>query len=233
MIYYHICPTCSKLVKKTAYKRHSQKHGKMKAKDNRLKLKLKQLLDKARKEWNNNPRPLSIYFEIAKIIMFKVEGSDTTSWDYILDSEYPEMMAELIPKSSSKISPVMCHIRFEVKDKTKFDGLIEKYHDTEKEYIIRKMVSTSIPLIVVFLEEWVRLKQTEWITPSNIMIMSVYFFLHEMYHILGYGEWDAGRKSTVAVHRIFGMLLSIPETEIERWKSDKRKKDKRLQTLSK
>lgn len=191
-----------------------------------LKLKLKQLLDQARKEWNNNRRPLSIYFEIAKIIMSKVEGSDTTSWDYILDCEYPEMIAELIPKLSSEIPPVMCHIRFEVKDKTKFDELIEKYRSTEEEHIIRKMVSTSIPIIVVFLEEWARLKQTEWKTPSNIMIMSVYFFLHEMYHILGYGEWDAGRKSTVAVHRIFGMLLSIPESEIERWKRDKKRRTK-------
>ena len=124
----------------------------------------------------------------------------------------------------------MYHPRFVIKDKEKFGELIEKYKGTEEEQMLKAMVSTSPTTVVVCGREWGRLS-LQWISEgkssSDIMMLTVYFFLHEMYHIVGFGEKDSTTKASIAMYRVFRQNVGIPEHEIDRWKyEEKQKKQK-------
>jgi hypothetical protein len=208
------------------YEEHRKTHGKANNKTDTSKL--KQILDESQKSWKkkNDNSPMSLFFEMARRILSETEKVDTSSWDYIFDNDVPNSMT-FVPSVPSPYPPVMYHPRFKIKDKEKFEQLIRKYKGTEKEQLLKAMVSTNITTVVVCGKEWGRLAlqwKSEGKSSSDIMMLSVYFFLHEMYHILGFGEKDSTTKASVAMYRIFGQNVSIPEHEIDRWKYEEKLK---------
>lgn len=227
---YHVCPTCKEAIDVEKYDDHIKTHGKIKDKTN-LKT-LKRTLDDAEKSWKQkgDENPVTLFFEIAKRIFSKIEKVDTSSWDYVFDTDVPDLISDMKIVVPSPHPPVMCHIKFAIKDKAKFEELIEKYKGTEKEQMLKEMVSTSIPTVVVFRKELGRLFlqwSSEGKSSSNTMITTVFFFLHEMYHIIGFGEKDSSVKASIAIHQFFGMLVVIPEHEIQRWKLEEELKKKK------
>lgn len=226
MTSYYICSVCCEPVKTTDFQQHCKKHGKKCAKT--LSVNFKQIFDTAYGLWNRDTKPLSMYFIIARLVISKLEGVDTSNWSYVFDYEYPEFIAHAKPTTKIHSAPTMCVIKFAIKDAAIFEELIERSKGTEKEKVLKEMVTTTTPTVMVYYEEWKRLRAQEWKNDdTQTLFMTVYMFLHEMYHILGYGEWDAGRKSTIAMYRVFSLLVGIPEQELERWKTDKREQDKR------
>jgi len=230
MANYHICPICKEPIEVEKYTAHIKTHGEVKDKTDSTKL--KQILDDSeRVSKKKKARAMALCFEIARRIFSEVEKVDTSSWDYVFDYEIPNIMADVRVRVPSPYPPVMCHIKFRVKDKVKFDKLIKKYKGTGQEAILKEMVSTNIPIVVVHGKEWSRLYfqwKSEGKSSSDILMLTVFFFLHEMYHIMSFGEKDSTTKASIAMYQIFGTNVGIPEHEIKRWKyEEKLEKEKR------
>lgn len=226
MANYHICPVCKEPIQVEKYEEHHKTHGK--ANDETDTSKLKQILDESGKSWKkrNDNNPISLFFEIARRVISEIEKVDTSSWDYVLGKDVPASMT-FKPSVPSPFPPVMFHPRFVIKDKKKFEELIEKYKGTEKEHQLKALVSTTPTTVIVCGKEWSRLSfqwKSEGKSSSDIMMLTVYFFLHEMYHILGFGEKDSTTKASIAIYRIFGQNVGIPEHEIERWRYEEKQK---------
>jgi hypothetical protein len=92
------------------------------------------------------------------------------------------------------------------------------------------MVSISIPTVVVYGKEWAdyAFNGDEGKSSTDILMLTVFFFLHEMYHIIGFGEKDSTTKAAVAMYQIFEQNVGIPEHEVQRWKYEEELKDKEL-----
>lgn len=222
MANYYICPVCTEPIEVENYAEHFEKHGKKeKYRDSRI---LERILEDAEKSWKlkGNNNVLSLHFEISRRILSEVEKIDTSSWVYLFDYDIPHIMSNVQPSVPSPYPPVMCHIRFKIKDKEKFEQLLAKHEEvTEEMQLLKEIVSTNMPVVVVYGKEWSRLVlqwKSEGKPSSDFMMLTVYFFLHEMYHILGFGEKNSTTKASVAMYRIFGQMVGIPEHEIERWK---------------
>jgi len=227
MANYHICPVCKEPIKVENYTEHFEKHGK-KEEDTDLAI-IKRILDEAKESWKlkGNNNVVSLYFEIAKRVFSEVEKIDTSTYNYVFDSEYPDLMSIAKVEVPSPHPAIMCAPKFRIKDKALFEKLLRKYRGTPKEQMLKDMVSKRIPTVVVFGKELTK-QFIEWkskgMTASDITIMTVYFFLHEMYHIEGFGEKDSSVKASIAVQKIFGQRVSIPEHEIERWKFEEKQR---------
>jgi hypothetical protein len=223
---YHICPICMNPIEVEKYEEHRKTHGKTDDKTDISKLKL--ILDGSENSWKKkaDKNPITLFFEIARRVFSETEKVDTSSWNYVFDNEIPNSMT-FVPIVPTPCPPVMYHPRFVIKDKEKFEQLIEKYKGTEEEKILKAMVSTTPTTVVVCGREWGRLS-LQWISEgkssSDIMMLTVYFFLHEMYHIVGLGEKDSTTKASIAMYRIFGRNVGIPEHEIDRWKYEEKQK---------
>jgi hypothetical protein len=220
MANYFICPTCMKPIEVEKYEEHSKTHGKRNDKTDTSKL--KQILDESRKslEDKKDSNPISLFFEIARRIISEIEHVNTSSWDYMFDNDVPNSMT-IVPSVPSPYPPIMYHPRFVIKDKEKFEQLVEECKGTEDEQLLKAMVSTNPTTVVVCGKKWGRQSlqwKSEGKSSADIMMLTVYFFLHEMYHILGFGEKDSTTKASVAMYRIFGQNVGIPEHEIDRWK---------------
>lgn len=229
MANYNICPICKKPIEVEKYEAHRKTHGK--THDETDLTKLKQILEESEKAWKkkNDNNSISLYFEVARRVIFEIEKTDTSSWDYVLDKDIPHLVSNLTSSVPSPYPPIMCHITYKIKDKEKFDQLAEEYEGTKEGQLLREMVSTTIPVVVVFGKEWSRQClqwQSEGRQSADIMMLNVYFFVHEMYHILGLGEKDSTIKGALAMYRIFGQNLVIPAYEIERWKYEEKLKKK-------
>jgi len=231
MANYHICPICREPIEVEKYTAHIKTHGEVKNETDSTKL--KQILDDAEKAFSKKKKAnaITLFFEIARRVFSEVEKVDTSSWDYVFDYEIPNIMADIHVSVPSPYPPVMCHIKFRIKDKGKFDELIKKYGGTKQEAMLKEMVSTNKPIVVVHEKEWSRLYfqwKSEGKSFSDILMLTVYFFLHEMYHIIGFGEKDSTTKACIAMFQIFGTNVGIPEHEIERSKyEEKLKKGKK------
>lgn len=226
MASYYICPVCMEPIEVEKYGEHRKMHGKTDDKTDSSKL--KQILDESEKSWKKKSNnSISLFFEIARRVLSEIEKVDTSTWSYVFDNDVPHLMSDVQPSVPSPYAPVMCHIRFKIKDKLKFKQLLKKYKGTEEERLLKEMVSTNMPVVVVYRKEWSRLVfqwKSEDKSSSDIMMLTVYFFLHEMYHILGFGEKDSTTKASVAMYRVFGQNVGIPEHEIERWKYEEKLK---------
>jgi hypothetical protein len=221
MANYCICPVCTEPIEVEKYEAHRKTHREPDYETDTSKL--KQILDESKnscKKKNDNS-PISLFFVIAKRVLSEIEKIDTSGWTYLFDNNIPEIMQNVQPGVPSPYPPIMCHIKFKVKDKAKFEQLLKKHRGTEVEQVLKSMVSTNMPLVVVYKREWARHvleMKAEGKPSTDIMILDVYFFLHEMYHILGFGEKDSTTKASIAMYKIFGQKVGIPEHEIDRWK---------------
>lgn len=228
---YFICPFCMNPIEVEKYEEHRKTHGEPDYKTDISKL--KQILEESSKSCKarNDNSPISLFFEIAKRVLSEIEKTDTSTWAYLFDDDIPEIMQNVQPAVPSPYPPIMCHIKFKVKDKAKFEQLLKKHKGTEVEQALKKMVSTNMPLVVVYKREWARhvLEMNAEGKPStDIMMLDVYFFLHEMYHILAFGEKDSTTKASIAMYKIFGQKVGIPEHEIDRWKYEEKLKKKQI-----
>jgi len=227
MTNYYICPVCKEPIKVESYAEHFGKHGKKEEKTD-LTL-LQSILDDANKfctlKGNNNV--VSLCFEIARRVFSEVEKTDTTTYNYVLDSEYPDLMSTAKVGVPSPYPPIMCTFKYRIKDKLLFEKLLRKYEGTPKGQMLKDMVSKHTPTVMVFQKELAK-QFIEWkskgMTASDITIMTVYFFLHEMYHILGFGEKDSSTKASLAIYEVFHQNIGFPEHEIERWKYEEERK---------
>ena len=231
MANYYICPVCKEPINVKSYSEHFEKHDEKKEKTDLILL--QNILDDAKKsctlKGNNNV--ISLFFEVARRVFSEVEKTDTTTYNYVLDSEYPDLMPKAKVEVPSPHPPIMCVFRYKIKDKALFEKVLRKYEGTSKEQILKDMVSKRTPTIMVFQKELAR-EFIEWkskgMTSSDILMLTVFFFLHEMYHIIGFGERDSDVKASIAVQKIFGQMVSIPEHEIDRWKYEEEHKKKQI-----
>jgi len=219
---YYICEICEKPIKANVYDKHLEEHPEKEISAKVDLEKLKRILNEAKEAYERKGRnALSLFFEMARRAFAETEKVDTSSWSYIFDYEIPEMISQVRVRVPSKYPPIMCHIKFRVKDKKLFDDLCKKYRGTEKETVLKAMVTMNIPVVVVYGKNWGK-QVLEWkaegLSSTSIQMLTVYFFLHEMYHILGFGEKDASTKASKIMSRIFGQRILIPEHEIERWR---------------
>lgn len=227
MVNYYMCPICMNPIEVEKYEEHHKTHGKTNDKTDTSKL--KQILDESEKSWKrkNDNNPISLFFEISRRVLSEIEKVDTSTWTYVFDDDIPNIMSSVQPSVPSPYPPIMCHIRFKIKDKVKFEQLLKKTKGTEDEQLLKEMVSTNMPVVVVHKKEWSRLAlqwKSEGKSSSDVMMLNVYFFLHEMYHILGFGEKDSTTKASIAMYKIFGQNVGIPEHEIERWRLEEKQK---------
>ena len=223
---YHICPICKRPIEAKRYQKHQKTHGKNKTRSKVDLTKLNRILDGANRAYEKKKgNALFLFFDIARKAFSEVENIDTSLWNYVFDHEYPKLVAQARMRVPSPHPPMMCHIKFEIKDKKVFDKLCEKYKGTEKEAMLKAMVSQNIPTIVVYGKNWanqVLQWKSEGMTSTDIEMLTVFFFLHEMYHIMGFGEKDATTKASVIMNEVFGQNIGIPEHEIERWKYEEK-----------
>lgn len=228
MTNYYICPICTNPIEVEKYEEHRKTHGK--TNDETDTSKLKQILDESKKSWKkiNDNNPISLFFEIARRVISEIEKVDTSSWRYVFDYEIPNLMTTIEPRVPSPYPPIMCHIyEIKVKDKETLEQLIKEHRITKKEQMVLTMVLTNKPIIVVYGREWsgqCLQWKSEGKSSTDTMMLTAYFFVHEMYHILGFGEKDSTIKGSMAMYRIFGQNLGIPEHEIERWKYEEKLK---------
>jgi len=177
------------------------------------------------KKKSNGHNPVTLFFEVAKGVFHEMENRDASGWNYMLDSEFPELMSIAQVTVPSPYPALMCAPHFAIKDKQIFEELLKRNKGTQKEYLLKEVVLKNAPTIIVY-EKELSNKFSEWqqegMDTSSIMIMTVYFFLHEMYHIIGLGEKDASAKASNAIYKIFSELVSIPEHEIDRWDLEKK-----------
>jgi hypothetical protein len=225
---YYICEICEKPVKATLYDKHLEEHGERRITSKVDLGKLERILNEAKEAYERKGRnALFLFFEIARRAFAETEKVDTSSWSYIFDYEIPEIISQVRVRVPSKYPPIMCHIKFKVKDKRLFDKLCKKYKGTEKETILKTMVTKNIPVIVVHGKNWGK-QVLEWkaegLSSADIQMLTVFFFLHEMYHILGFGEKDATTKASKIMSQMFGQRMLIPEHEIERWRFEEKLK---------
>ncbi|HML02982.1 MAG TPA: hypothetical protein VK487_06375 [Candidatus Bathyarchaeia archaeon] len=225
MTNYKICPFCEEPIKVEIFGEHFEKHGKKKETDLVLRTKIFEDAEQSLKSKGADDG-LSFDFEVAKRVFSEIEKIDTSDYNYILDSEYPDLMSRATVSVPSPYSPIMCTFRYKIRDKKLFEKVLKKYEGTPKEQVLKGMVSDHTKTIMVFQSEYVR-SLLEWkskgMTNSDIMVITTFFFLHEMYHIIGYGERDSDIKASNAIFKIFGQLVSIPEHEITRWKYEEEK----------
>jgi len=181
---------------------------------------LKRILDESK---NSDPTegkdPVSLFFEVAKRVYSEVEKTDTSNYSFIYDDEMKEFAESATPTTRSSHPPIMIHPRWVVRNQKMYDQLLKKYKGTEKETILRAMIR-GVPVVIVckdnyrnYLSGWLK----EGRKASEVMLLTVFFFLHEMYHINGYGERDADVKGANATLEVFGQRVGIPDYEIERW----------------
>jgi len=224
---HHICPICREPIEAQKYREHLKAHGKRRPISADL-TKLERILNDVKKAFENRKgNALFLSFEMARRAFTETEKVDTSLWNHCFDYEIPEITSQVHVRVPSKYPPIMCHIKFKVKDKKLFDELCKKYQGTEKETILKEMVSHNIPVIVVFRKNWanqVLQWKSEGMSSADIEMLTVYFFLHEMYHVLGFGEKDSTIKASMIMSQIFGQTVGIPEHEIERWKYEEKLK---------
>jgi len=223
MVSYHICPICKKLVEVKRYNEHFESHEESKT-DSWDKARLERIMQGAKKASEGKDKDFLFFsFEVARRAFCEIEGVDTYSWNYVLESDYHDFIENARITVPSPYPPTMCHIKFRIKDKQKYEELLRKYRGTETEILLKEMVSRNIPTIVVYDKNLTKLVlqwKSEGMTKTEIIMLIVYFFLHEMYHILGFGEKDSTIKASVVMHQVFRQNIGIPEHEIQRWKHE-------------
>lgn len=226
---YYICEFCNRPIKIHKFSKHRRKvHPNKTSKQCDLE-RLKKILDESKdSDASKGHHPLSLWFEVAKRVFSEIEGADTSDYAYIYNHQVKEFLEETIPTTHSPYPPIMIHVKGVIKDQKMYNQLLKKYKGTKKETILKEMIK-AIPVVIVckdnyanYVLEWRR----EGRTVSDIMFLTVFFYLHEMYHIIGYGERDADIKAANAILEIFGIRIGIPDYEIERWKEYERFKRK-------
>lgn len=221
---YYICEFCNQPIKIHKFDRHRRKvHPNESSKKTDLE-RLKKILNESKNSDSSKGRnPLSLWFEVAKNVFSEIENVETTNYAYVYDWQLKEFLEEAIPTSHAPHPPTMLHLRGVVKDKKMYDEFLKKYKGTEKEKNLKAIIE-GFPVIIVCKENYKNLV-SEWRregkTVSDMMVLTVFFYLHEMYHINGYGEEDADVKAANSILQIFGHRIAMPDYEIERWEEYK------------
>jgi DNA polymerase III delta prime subunit len=230
MANYRICPICSEPIKAKKYREHLKTHGKRKTSSANL-AKLKRILNSAKKAFEKKKgNALFLSFEMARRAFSEVEKVDTSSWDYVFDYQVPNVLSKARTTVPTAYPPTMCHLRYEVKDKQLFEEFCRKNPESREEAIIKEMMLHNKPIIVVYRKNWANLVlqwKSEGMSSTDVEMLTVYFFLHEMYHILGFGEKDATIKACIIMSEIFAHPIGIPEHEIKRWEYEEKLKKRK------
>jgi hypothetical protein len=218
---YYLCEFCDQPIKVHKFSKHYEKvHPNKTSKKVDLEH-LKRVLNESKdSDPTKGKDPISLFFEIAKRVYSDVEKTDTSTYSFTYDYEVKEFIAQAKPTTQTPYPPIMMHPKWTVKDQKIYEQLLGKYKGTEKEMILRSMIN-GVPVVIVCKDNYrqyllERLKEGK--TKGDIMLLTVFFFLHEMYHIRGYGERDADTKAANAMLEVFGQRVAIPDYEIERWK---------------
>lgn len=232
MANYRICPVCREPFEVEKYKKHLETHGKRKT-NSRNSAKLKRVLDGAKKAFEKKKgNALFLSFEMARRAISEVEKVRTSSWEYVFDYQVPNILSVARTSVPIQHPPTMCHLGYKIKNKQLFEEFRRKKLGTaEEQRIARENVPKNIPVIVVYGKNWANLVmqwKSQGKSSTEIEMLTVFLFLHEMYHILGFGERDATIKSCLIMSEIFVHPIVIPEHEIKRWRyEEKLKKTKK------
>ena len=222
---YYICEFCNRPIKIHKFKRHRKKvHPNETSKKCDLE-RLKKILNESKNsDLSEGHDPLSLWFELAKRVFSEIEGIDTSDYTYVYDYQVKKLLERAIHTTHAPYPPTMMHLKAVVKDQKIYNQLLKKYKGTKKEKTLKAMIK-GIPVVIVCKENYANLV-LEWRgkgwSVSEIMYLTVFFYLHEMYHINGYGERDADVKAANAILEIFGRRVGVPDYEIERWQEHKR-----------
>lgn len=222
---YYICEFCNRPIKIHKFERHRKKvHPNETSKKCDLE-RLKKILNESKKaDPSEGHDPLSLWFEVAKRVFSEIEGIDTSNYTYAYDYQVKKLLERATPTTHAPYPPTMMHVKAVVKDQKIYDQLLEKYKGTKTEKALKALIK-GIPVVIVCKENYANLvsewRGKEW-SVSEIMFLTVFFYLHEMYHINWYGERDADVKAANAILEIFGRRVVVPDYEIERWQEHKR-----------
>ena len=223
---YNICEFCNLPIKIHKFKKHRKMvHPNVTSKESDPEL-LKKLLNTAKdSDKSKGCDPLSLFFEIAKLIFSEIEQIDTSKYTFVYASQLKGLIETAIPTTiTAPYPPTMMHLKTVVKDPKIYAQVLEKYKGTEIEKIIKEEVK-GVPRVIVFKRNYANLvleKLSNGAKSSDIMVLTVFFYLHEMYHINGCDEKDSDVKAANAILEIFGIRIVIPDYELERWKEHKR-----------
>jgi len=218
---YYICEFCNQPIKTHEFDRHRKEvHQNETSKKSDLE-RLKKVLNKSKdSDPTKGHDPLSLWFEVAKRIFSETQNIDTANYSYVYDYQVKDLLDAAIPTTRPPHPPIMMHLSGVIKDQKIYAQLLEKYRGTEKEKTLRDIVK-GIPVVIVCRDNYSNLV-AEWRregkTTSDMMLLTIFFYLHEMCHINGCGEKDADVKAANAIFEVFGMRIAIPDYEIERWK---------------
>lgn len=218
---YYICEFCNQPIEIHKFNGHRKKvHPKETSKKTDLE-RLKRILNESKNSDPSKGRdPLSLWFEVAKKVFSEIEKVDATNYTYVYDWQIKKFLEEAIPTSHAPHPPTMLHLKGVVKNQKLYHQWLKKHKGTKEEKTLKAMIK-GIPVVIVCKENYDNLV-LEWRrggkTVSDMMILTVFFYLHEMYHINGYGERDADVKAANSILEIFGNRIAIPDYEIERWR---------------
>jgi len=221
---YYICEFCNQPVKIHKFDRHRKEAHPNKQSEKGNLERLKRILNESkRSDLSEGRDPLCLWFEVAKGVFSGIEKIDTTNYTYAYDWQMKDILGDAIPTSHAPHPPTMIHLRGVIGNKQVYDEFLKKHRGTEIEKCLKAMIK-GFPVVIVCKENYHNLT-SEWrkkgITVSDMMILTVFFYLHEMYHINGYGEREADVKAANSILGIFGHRIAIPDYEIERWKEYK------------
>jgi len=217
---YHICEFCGKAIRVIDFKKHKQEKHPDKEPISRININLKKILNESKKKYHRNDKLiLNTSFDIAKRIFSLVENIDTSIFSIIYDYEIKEFLEQTISTTHPPHPPLMIHITGVIKDETIYNELLKKYKGTKDEKIVKGLVGSRKEVIICFKNyvKWMSEYRTKGIEWSDIIFLTVYFFLHEFYHIIGEGERMAATNAAMALLKTLGTRIVIPDYEIERW----------------
>ena len=220
---YHICELCGKAICVDNFKKHKKKEHPDSKPIPKLNINFKKIFDKAKKKYHRDIKSVfNVSFDMAKKIFTLVENVDSSEFSIIYDYEIKDFLNQTVFTTKPPHPPLMIHITGVIRDKEVYNELLKKYKGTKNEEIIKGLVGSRKEVIVCFDNylKWMSDYRAQGMAWSDIIFLTVYFFLHEFYHILGEGERMTTTKASIAYLKTLGQRLTIPDYEIERWKED-------------
>lgn len=204
--------------------KHFKKHQKNEHPDKKsipkINLNLKKILDRAKTLYRrDNKFILNASFDVAKRIFSLIENVDPSEFPMIYDYEIKEFLELTISTTHAPYPPLMMHIKGVIRDETLYKELLKEYKGTKDEETVKGLVGSRKEVIICYDDyiEWMSDCRAQGMAWSDIMFLTVYFFLHEFYHIIGEGKRMACTKASIAYLKGLGHRLIIPDYELERW----------------
>jgi len=218
---FYICELCGKAIRVEKFKEHTEEEHPDVEPIRKLDFNLKKILDASKKKHPKNDKfILNVSFDVAKVIFNLVENSDSSEFSIIYDYEIKEFLEQTTSTTHPPHPPLMMHITGVISNKELYNELLQKYKGTKDEEIIKGLVGSRKEVIVCYDNyiEWMHeYRFSRGIAWPNIIFLTVNFFLHEFYHIIGEGEKMATTKAATSMLKTLGQRIEIPDYEIKRW----------------